>query len=119
MSGTAVDLAAKKGFMVEVVQVIVLLIAFPIARGAQVSARRGACVTFVLAPTDLHVFPFLALFHRRGLLELGQNVLLKHQDDFSHWCLENGASAGLIQTCKSVPATFWTYTSNGRSKKET
>lgn len=108
MCGTTVDLACLKCFMVEVVEVIVLLIAFPITgtRSAQVSARHGACVTFVLVPTDVHVFPFMTLFHRRGSLEVGQNVMFKHQDDFSHWCLENGASLGLIQTSKGVSATF-------------
>lgn len=42
--------------------------------------------------------PLLALLHRRGELELGQDVLSKNQDDFTHRFLESGASRDLIQT---------------------
>lgn len=48
----------------------------------------------------------LELLHRGRVLELGQDILFEHQDDFADRFLENGVSRDLIQTCKSVSATF-------------
>lgn len=63
-------------------------------------------VEYVFPPTKFHEFPLLALLHFRGELELGQDVLFKQQDDFTHCRLQNGASCDLVQACEGISAIF-------------
>lgn len=66
---------------------------------AAVNHRNVGNVCFPL-PTKFHELPLLALLHFRGELELGQDVLFEHHDDFLHRRLQNGASRDLVQARK-------------------